>query len=101
MHDESSDPLPEELQAALDANDSQAIVNYFSKITPAAVRHSVSYLSASDQARLLQSLSDEAAAEVVDHLPDAQAAQMIERLSPARAVRSPKAFLRTRSRTRR
>jgi magnesium transporter len=86
MRDESSDPLPEQLQAALDANDAQAIVNYFSGITPAAVRHSVSYLSASDQARLLQSLPDVAAAEVVDRLPQAQAAQMIERLTPARAA---------------
>src|SRR6476660_8695498 len=86
MHDDSSDPLPEQLQAALDANDAQAIVNYFSGITPSAVRHSVSYLSASDQARLLQSLPDVAAAEVVDRLPQAQAAQMIERLTPARAA---------------
>lgn len=86
MYDNSSVPLPAQLQAALDSNDAQAIADYFSALEPGEALHAISHLSESDQTRLLQSLPDEAAAQLVDRLPDAQAAQMIERLSAVKAA---------------
>ncbi len=86
MHDESLGPLPEQLQAAVAANDARAIASYLSAVEPAEALHAISHLSDADQSRLLQSLPDEAAAKLVDHLPDVQAAQMIERLSTAKAA---------------
>jgi magnesium transporter len=81
MHDETSGPLPDELQAALDANDPPAIAAYFSAADPTEALHAISRLSESDQSRLLQLLPREFAAGLVDRFPDVQAAQMIERLS--------------------
>ena len=86
MYDESLGPLPDQLQAAVDANDARAFANYLSAVEPAEALHAISRLSDADQSRLLQSLPDEAAAKLVDHLPDVQAAQMIERLSTAKAA---------------
>ena len=78
----SYDPL----QAAIDAQDSQAISDFLSSTAPADARRSISQLSAADQARLLESLTYEAAAGVVEDLPESQAAQMIERLSAVKAA---------------
>lgn len=78
----SFDPL----QAAVDAQDSQAISDFLSSTAPADARRSISQLSAADQAKLLESLTYEAAAGVVEDLPESQAAQMIERLSAVKAA---------------
>lgn len=78
----SYDPL----QAAIDAQDSQAISDFLSSTAPADARRSISQLSAADQAKLLESLTYEAAAGVVEDLPESQAAQMIERLSAVKAA---------------
>lgn len=71
----------DDLQAALAANDSQAIAEFFSSSEAVEAVHAISHLSEADQSRLLTSLSWEEAAHLVDELPDAHAAQMIERLS--------------------
>jgi magnesium transporter len=78
----SYDPL----QAAVDAQDSQAISDFLSSTEPGDARRSISQLSAADQARLLESLTDEAAAGVVEDMPESQAAEMIERLSAEKAA---------------
>ncbi len=86
MHDTSSTSEPEQLQAAVDANDAQAVAVFFSTVEPAEALYAISRLSDADQSRLLQSLPHETAAKLVDRLHDAQAAQMIERLSAAQAA---------------
>jgi magnesium transporter len=86
MHDNSSHTEPDELQAALDANDSDAIAAYLSKTDTREALHAITNLSEEDQSRLLQSLSDEAGAKLVDRMHDIQAAQMIERLSADKAA---------------
>src|SRR3954447_10479546 len=75
-----------QLQAALDANDSDAIAAYLSKTDTREALHAITNLSEEDQSRLLQSLSDEAGAKLVDRMHDIQAAQMIERLSTDKAA---------------
>jgi magnesium transporter len=86
MHDNLSTSEPDELQAALDANDSDAIAAYLSKTDTREALHAITNLSEADQSRLLQSLSDEAGAKLVDRMHDIQAAQMIERLSTDKAA---------------
>lgn len=71
----------DDLQAALAAKDSQAIVDFFNAAESAEAVHAISHLSEEEQSRLLKSLSWEEAANLVDDLPEEQAAQMIERLS--------------------
>jgi magnesium transporter len=86
MHDNLTTSEPDELQAALDANDSDAIAAYLSKTDTREALHAITNLSEADQSRLLQSLSDEAGAKLVDRMHDIQAAQMIERLSTDKAA---------------
>jgi magnesium transporter len=86
MHDKTSLSNADQLQAALDANDSAAISDYLSKTETRELLHAITSLSEADQSRLLLALSDEAAAKLVDRMHDIQAAQMLERLSTDRAA---------------
>jgi magnesium transporter len=81
MADKSSRSSIDDLQAALAANDAQAIVDFFNAAEAAEAVHAISHLSDAEQSRLLTSLSWEQAADLVDDLPEEQAAKMIERLS--------------------
>jgi magnesium transporter len=81
MPEKSSRQSIDDLQAALAANDSQAIVDFFNAAESVEAVHAISHLSDDEQSRLLTSLSREDAASLVDDLPEEQAAQMIERLS--------------------
>jgi magnesium transporter len=81
MSDKTSRSSIDDLQAALAANDAQAIVAFFNAAESTEAVHAISHLSDDEQSRLLTSLSREEAAKLVDDLPEEQAAQMIERLS--------------------
>ncbi|MEO7404789.1 MAG: magnesium transporter [Burkholderiales bacterium] len=74
------------LQAAVDAHDTQSISDFLASANPADARHSISQLSDADQRKLLEFLSSEDAAELVEDLPESQAAQIIERLSAKQAA---------------
>lgn len=78
---QSSRSSIDDLQAALAANDTEAIVEFFNTSESAEAVHATAHLSDQDQSRLLTSLSWEQAADLVDDLPEEQAAKMIERLS--------------------
>jgi magnesium transporter len=86
MHDTLTISGPEQLQAALDANDTAAIAAYLSKTETRDLLHTVTSLSEEDQSRLLLALSDEDAADLVDRMHKIQAAQMLERLSTDKAA---------------
>jgi magnesium transporter len=86
MHDKLSMMNPEQLRAALDANDMAAIATYLSKTETRDLLHAITTLGEEDQSRLLLSLSDEAAAKLVDRMHNIQAAQMLERLSTDKAA---------------
>jgi magnesium transporter len=77
---------PDQLQAALNANDTAAISAYISKTETRDLLHAITGLSEEDQSRLLLALSDEAGAKLVDRMHDIQAAQMLERLSTDKAA---------------
>ena len=84
-----SDPTKqsiERLQAAVAAEDAQAITKQLTSLQPADAVHAISHLSDLDQSRLLTALPRAEAARLVDNLPEAQAAQMIERLPAAEAA---------------
>lgn len=84
-----SDPTKqsiERLQAAVAAEDVQAITKQLTALQPADAVHAISHLSDLDQSRLLTALPRAAAAKLVDDLPTAQAAQMIERLPAVEAA---------------
>lgn len=74
------------LQAAVNANDGEAISDFLSSAEPAEAIHAISQLSDAEQSKLLESLSFEDAAELVEDLPEAQAAQIINRLSAEHAA---------------
>jgi magnesium transporter len=76
----------DQLQAALDAKDSQALSDILSSVEPAEAVHAVSQLSASNQSKLIESLSFEDAAGLLEDLPEAQAAQIINRLTTEQAA---------------
>src|SRR3954447_25813084 len=86
MHDKLSISDADQLQVALDANDTAAISAYLSKTETRDLLHAITSLSEADQSRLLLSLSDEAGAKLVDRMHDIQAAQMLERLSTDKAA---------------
>jgi magnesium transporter len=77
---------PDQLQAALDANDSAALSTFISKIDTRDLLHAITNLSEADQSRLLLALSDEAGAALVNRMHDIQAAQMLHRLSTDKAA---------------
>lgn len=84
-----SDPTKlsiERLQAAVAAEDIQAITRQLASLQPSDTVHAISHLSDLDQSKLLTALPRAAAAQLVDDLPDAQAAQMIERLPAVEAA---------------
>jgi magnesium transporter len=81
MSDKSSRKSIDDLQAALAANDSRAIADFFNAAESVDAVHAISHLSDDEQSRLLTSLTWEEAAHLVDDLPEEQAAKMIERLS--------------------
>lgn len=74
------------LQAAVLAQDAQAIHDILKEAEPGEAFHAVAQLSSTDQSKLLESLSFEDAAELVDRMPEVQAAQAIERLSAEHAA---------------
>lgn len=80
MRDEPAGTPADKLQAAVAANDPQALARYLTALEPAEAVHVVSHLSDMDQSRLLKALPRADAAKLVDDLPEVQAAQMIERL---------------------
>jgi magnesium transporter len=86
MPETSTVTEPGQLQAALAANDANAIAAYLSKTETRDLLHAITSLSDEEQSRLLQALSDEAAAKLVDRMHDIQAAQMIERLPTDKAA---------------
>ena len=69
------------LQAAIAANDLQAIAAFLADAEPAEALHAVAQLSEADQSKVLKSLSIEDAAGLVEDLPESEAARLIERLS--------------------
>jgi magnesium transporter len=81
MPDNPSRNSFDNLQAAVDAKNSQAISDFLTSSDPADARHSISQLSEADLSKLLEAISYEDAAELVEDLPKAQAAQAINRLS--------------------
>ena len=84
-----SDPTKqsiERLQAAVAADDVQAITRQLTSLQPADAVHAISHLSDLDQSKLLTALPRAEAAKLVDDLPEAQAAQMIERLPAIEAA---------------
>lgn len=80
MPSESSKQSVERLQAAVAADDVQAITRQLSSLHGPDAVHAISHLSDLDQSKLLSALSHADAAKLVDDLPEAQAAQLIERL---------------------
>jgi magnesium transporter len=81
MAEKSTRRSIDDLQAALAANDSEAIAQFFDSAEPTDSVYAISHLTDDEQSRLLNSMSWEEAAKLVDDLPEEQAAQMIERLS--------------------
>ncbi len=59
----------DQLQRALDANDSATLSDYLSRTETRDLLHAITNLSEDDQSRLLLALSDESAAKLVDPLP--------------------------------
>lgn len=78
--------LLEPLEAAVAANDSQAVLAFLKAAESAEAVHAVSQLSNTQQSKLFESLSFEDAAKLVERLPDAQAAGVIERLPAEHAA---------------
>lgn len=86
MSDDSTKHSLERLQAAVAADDVQAITRQLAELRPTDAVHTVSHLSDLDQSKLLTVLPHREAARLVDNLPEAQAAQMLERLPAAEAA---------------
>src|SRR4051812_37498055 len=86
MPDHQNRKTHDPLQAAIDANDSQAISSFLNAAEPAEAVHAVSQLSGANQSRVLESLSFKDAASLLEDLPEAQAAQIMERLSARQAA---------------
>jgi magnesium transporter len=80
MSDDPARESLERLQAAVAAQDAQAITWQLTSLEPPDAVHAISHLSELDQSRLLKALPRAEAARLVDKLPEPQAAQMIERL---------------------